>query len=130
MPMSTRLPHLPLIRSGATPPLPSVTLTRLLAARVVMLLAELAVLPWAHHFLDITWPLYKVLGLIGLQAGLGLVLWRQSRSARGLGAFGGFVHLLADALTLALLVSWSGGAVNPLISLLLVPLILSAVALP
>ena len=130
MPMSSRLPHLPLIRSGATPPLPSVTLTRLLAARVVMLLAELAVLPWAHHFLDITWPLYKVLGLIGLQAGLGLVLWRQSRSARGLGAFGGFVHLLADALILALLVYWSGGEVNPIISLLLVPLILSAVALP
>ena len=104
MPMSSRLPHLPLIRSGATPPLPSVTLTRLLAARVVMLLAELAVLPWAHHFLDITWPLYKVLGLIGLQAGLGLVLWWQSRSARGLGAFGGFVHLMADALILALLV--------------------------
>ena len=130
MPMSSRLPHLPLLRPGATPPLPSVTLIRLLAARVVMLLAEVAVLPWAHHFLDITWPLYKVLGLIGLQAGLGLVLWLQSRSARGLGAFGGFVHLLADALILALLVYWSGGEVNPIISLLLVPLILSAVALP
>ena len=51
---------------SASPHLPAVTLTRLLAARVAMLLAELAVLPWAHHFLDITWPVYKVLGLIGL----------------------------------------------------------------
>ncbi|MEW6561418.1 MAG: ATP-binding protein [Pseudomonadota bacterium] len=130
MPMSFRLPPLTLLRPGAAPPLPSVTLTRLLAARVVMLLAEVAVLPWAHHFLDITWPLYKVLGLIALQAGLGLLLWLQSRSARGLRAFGGFAHLLADALILSLLVYWSGGEVNPIISLLLVPLILSAVALP
>ncbi|HML80747.1 MAG: HAMP domain-containing histidine kinase [Betaproteobacteria bacterium] len=136
MPLSSRIPRLPLADQGAqaslsaSPHLPAVTLTRLLAARVAMLLAELAVLPWAHHFLDITWPVYKVLGLIGLQAALGVLLWWQIRSRRGLGAFGGFVHLLADALILALLVYWSGGEVNPIISLLLIPLVLSAVALP
>ena len=36
-----------------------------------------------------------VLALIALQAGLGVLLWRQSRSARGLGVNGGFLHLLA-----------------------------------
>jgi two-component system sensor histidine kinase RegB len=131
MPLSSRFPSPSLAgRGGAFAPLPAVTLHRLLAARVVLLLAELAMLPWAHHYLDITWPLDKVLGLIALQAGLGLLLWWQTRSARGLGTAGAFAHLLADALILALLVYWSGGEVNPVISLLLVPLILCAVALP
>lgn len=132
MPLSSRIPRVPLTGQGASAPslLPAVTLTRLLAARLVMLLAEVAMLPWAHHFLDITWPLYKVLGLIALQTALAALLGWQIRSRRGLGAFGGFLHLLADALILALLVYWSGGEVNPIISLLLVPLILSAVALP
>ncbi|WP_449371182.1 ATP-binding protein [Thiomonas sp.] len=132
MPLSSRIPRVPLTGQGASAPslLPAVTLTRLLVARLVMLLAEVAMLPWAHHFLDITWPLYKVLGLIALQTALAALLGWQIRSRRGLGAFGGFLHLLADALILALLVYWSGGEVNPIISLLLVPLILSAVALP
>lgn len=130
MPLSTRLPHFPLTGRGAFVPLPAVTLHRLLAARVLLLLAELAIMPWAHHALDITWPVYRVLGLIVLQAGLALLLWRQVRRARGLGINGGFAHLLADAFILALLVYWSGGEVNPIISLLLIPLILCAVAFP
>lgn len=130
MPFSARLAHQPLSGGRASAPLPVVTLHRLLAARVVLLLAELAIMPWAHHALDITWPVYRVLGLIALQAVLALLLWWQSRSARGLGVNGGFAHLLADAFILALLVYWSGGEVNPIISLLLVPLILCAVAFP
>jgi len=130
MSFSARLAHPLSSGGGASVPLPVVTLHRLLAARVVLLLAELAIMPWAHRALDITWPVYRVLGLIGLQAALALLLWWQSRSARGLGVNGGFAHLLADALILALLVYWTGGEVNPIISLLLVPLILSAVALP
>jgi len=130
MPFTARLAQPPLSGRAASAPLPAVTLHRLLAARLVLLLAELAVLPWAHHALDITWPVYHVLGLIALQAALALLLWWQSRSARGLGVGGGFAHLLADALILALLVYWSGGEVNPIISLLLVPLILCAVAFP
>ncbi len=130
MPLSSRLAQLPLNGRGASAPLPVVTLHRLLAARVVLLLAELAIMPWAHHALDITWPVYRVLGLIAFQVGLALLLWWQSRSARGLGVNGGFAHLLADAFILALLVYWSGGEVNPIISLLLIPLILCAVAFP
>ncbi|MDD4886030.1 MAG: ATP-binding protein [Thiomonas sp.] len=130
MPLSTRFPHLPLSGQDASAPLPAVTLHRLLAARVVLLLAELAIMPWAHHALDITWPVYRVLGLIALQAVLAVLLGWQIRSARGLGVNGGFAHLLADAFILALLVYWSGGEVNPIISLLLIPLILCAVAFP
>jgi len=130
MSFSARLAHPLSSGGGASVPLPVVTLHRLLAARVVLLLAELAIMPWAHRALDITWPVYRVLGLIGLQAALALLLWWQSRSARGLGVNGGFAHLLADALILALLVYWTGGEVNPIISLLLVPLILCAVAFP
>lgn len=130
MPLSSRFPHLTLSGRGASAPLPAVTLHRLLAARVVLLLAELAVLPWAHNALDITWPVHRVLGLIAFQAGLAVLLWWQIRGARELGINGGFAHLLADAFILALLVYWSGGEVNPIISLLLIPLILCAVAFP
>lgn len=110
--------------------LPAPTPNRLLLARLVLLLAELAVVPWAHHNLDITWPAHRVYGLLAVQAGLAAVLWLQSRGPRGLGAPGAFAHLAADAVILALLVYWSGGEINPIISLLLVPLILCAVALP
>jgi hypothetical protein len=78
MPLSSRIPRLPLADQGRCffVCFASIcllyTLTRLLAARVAMLLAELAVLPWAHHFLDITWPVYKVLGLIGFRRPLAL----------------------------------------------------------
>ena len=125
----SRLLHRPPGRGGAAP-LPPVTIHRILAARVVLLLAELAMLPWAHYNLDITWPAGRVVALIALQAGLGALLWWQAGRRRGLGAAGGFAHLAADAIVLGLLVYWSGGEINPVISLLLVPLILCAVALP
>ncbi len=111
-------------------PLPPAMVHRLLLARLVLLVAELAVIPWANHNLDITWPAHRVYSLLGLQLLLAAVLWWQGRSARGLGVPGAFAHLAADAAILALLVYWSGGEVNPIISLLLVPLILAAVALP
>lgn len=111
-------------------PLPPAMVHRLLLARLVLLVAELALIPWANHNLDITWPAHRVYTLLGLQLALAAVLWWQGRSARGLGVLGAFTHLAADAAILALLVYWSGGEVNPIISLLLVPLILAAVALP
>jgi two-component system sensor histidine kinase RegB len=128
--MSIR-PRLPRSAAWGSPgPLPAVTVHRLLAARVVLLLAELAMLPWAYRNLDLTWPASRVVGLIAVQAALGVLLWWQARDRRGIGAAGGFAHLAADAVVLALLVWWSGGEINPIISLLVVPLILSAVALP
>jgi len=40
-----------------------------------------------------------------------------------------FVHLLFDIAQLTWMISWSGGAVNPFVSLLLVPIVLAAPAL-
>ena len=106
------------------------TLRRLVGGRWVVLaiLALLALL--GPGLLDIPVPQVPLLGIIAI-AGLfnGLARWRVA-AARAASACELFVQLLFDLGTLSAVVFFSGGAANPLVSLLLPPVAIAALTLP
>lgn len=106
------------------------TLRRLVGGRWVVLaiLAQLVMV--GPGLLDIPVPQVPLLGIVAI-AGLfnGLAQWRVAR-ARSASACELFVQLLFDIGTLSAIVFFSGGAANPLVSLLLPPVAIAALTLP
>lgn len=129
------------------------TQRRIVQARGLAVGVELASVLVVPALFPLTLPSQAMLAIVGLHALLNLVAWRRLGGARTWGvepeARGSgerslpnepdkapisaaelFLHLAADAAVLAALVYFSGGYANPFISLLLLPLILCAVAIP
>lgn len=106
------------------------TLRRLVASRWVVLAVMALLVGIAPGALDIPLPLVPLLGIIGVAAGLnGIAQW-QLRRIRTATPYELFTQLLFDVATLSALVFFSGGATNPLVSLLLPPVAIAALALP
>lgn len=103
---------------------------RLARLRWWLLAGEIAAILAVPEWLDITLPQWPMLCVVGLQmVANALALFRIKRCA----AFsdGEFcVQLVLDILALSVLMFLSGGAANPLISLLLPPVAIAALALP
>lgn len=91
---------------------------------LVALEGILLVLSLLPGFLLLPWG--PMLGVLALQGSLALAMIWQAHQGRITRAGEAFLHLLADGGTIATLVYFSGGYANPFISLLLVPLLLSA----
>lgn len=72
-------------------------------------------------------PVSLALGLLGI---LTLLSWRRLRRETTIPAREFAAQLLADLLALSVLVFFTGGALNPFISLFLLPIIFAAAALP
>lgn len=84
----------------------------------------------APTFLDIALPRAPMFAVVVLMAGFnGYVQWR-ARSAEQVGASEMFGQLCVDLTALTILLYLSGGAANPLISFLLVPVAVAALSLP
>ncbi len=113
-------------RSAESPP----AIRRLIALRWWLLAGEVAAIVAVPSLLGIPLPQAAMLVVAGLQA-LGNVL--AARRLAQAGRFGDgelFLQLLTDIVALAVLMFFSGGAANPLISLLLPPVAVAALALP
>jgi two-component system sensor histidine kinase RegB len=105
-------------------------LQRLIAARWVALALMAGLTLLAPGALDIPLPTVPLLAIIGITALFnGIVQWRLKRAPS---ATAGelFSQLLIDIATLSALVFFSGGATNPLVSLLLPPVAIAALLLP
>ncbi len=105
------------------------TLGRLQAMRAALIAGWAAGIAWLHAGLGIPLPLLPmttVLALMGL-----FVLATAWRLRQNLPAtqFEFLAHLLADLTAFAVLVFFSGGATNPFVSLMLVPVVIAAVSL-
>lgn len=84
----------------------------------------------APTFLDIALPQLPMLAVVSLMLGFnGYVQWRTQTDG-SVGATELFGQLCVDLTALAILLYLSGGAANPLISLLLVPIAIAALSLP
>jgi two-component system, sensor histidine kinase RegB len=105
-------------------------LRRLVALRWWLLGGELVAILAVPFFLDIALPRAPMVAVVGLQAlANGLAARRLGRAVSfGDGAL--FAQLGTDIAALAVLMFLSGGAANPLISLLLPPVAIAALALP
>ena len=105
-------------------------LQRLITARWAALALTAGMTLLAPGALDIPLPTVPLLAIIGITALFnGIVQWRLKRTPS---ATAGelFSQLLIDISTLSALVFFSGGATNPLVSLLLPPVAIAALLLP
>lgn len=109
--------------------LPRPALRRLLAARILLVTGEGLTLALVAALAPILLPMAAMLALLGLHALL-VLLQARAIAIGDAGRQGVFLHLLGDAGLIAALVYLSGGYANPFISLLLLPLVLTAALLP
>lgn len=103
-------------------------LRRLVVMRWLAIAGWLVFLAAAGLLLDIALPLAPMLGILLLLAGFNLHSWR----IQGRGASDGelFAQFGVDVAALTLLLFFSGGAANPLVSLYLPSIAIAAVVLP
>jgi two-component system, sensor histidine kinase RegB len=106
------------------------TLKRVGQLRVYVYLALLAVVGGSWAFLDIVFPLGPLLVIFGLAAILTAQAWLRAKGSNEIGPTELGLQLLADIAVMGTLVFFSGGAYNPFISLLLLPVVLSAGVMP
>jgi two-component system sensor histidine kinase RegB len=105
-------------------------LRRLFASRWAVLAVMTLLVMAAPGTLDIPLPQAPLFAIIGISALFnGLVDWRL-RHADSATASEFFSQLLLDIAALSALVFFSGGATNPLVSLLLPPVAIAALTLP
>lgn len=108
---------------------PQVVLNKLMALRMLLVLGWSLSIAWLHWGVGIVMPLlpmYAVLLMWGLFS-LG-VAWRVYQNIPST-PLKFFSHLLADLTAFAVLIFFSGGATNPFVSLMLVPIIIAAISL-
>lgn len=116
-------------------PLEAVSNLRLNQRRAVILrwwlLAAVALaVSSAPTLLELALPQLPMFGVVALMAAFNGVLEWRARSAESVGASELFGELCVDLVALAILLYLSGGAANPLISFLLVPVAVAALSLP
>ncbi len=107
-------------------------LRRLLLLRLLVVLGPSVMLLWLHFGLEPPQPLppWSVALFLGLIALAFLALGLRSRRLKPVAAWELFAYLQFDVLALAVLLYFGGGASNPFVSLLLLPLIITAALLP
>lgn len=105
-------------------------LERLLALRVLMLAGWVIGTAWLHWGLAIAMPLLPMGGVLGLMGLFALATAWRLRQGGEATAPECLAHLLTDLVAFAVLVFYSGGATNPFVSLMLVPVVIAAVSLP
>ena len=119
------------MQSAAIPPVAGADpLKRLLLMRWLAVAGWLALIAGAGPLLDIALPRAPMLAILALLAGFSLLVRR--RLARGGAVADGelFAQLGVDITALTLLLFFSGGAANPLVSLYLPSIAIAAVVLP
>lgn len=105
-------------------------LRRLAIGRWLVLSLTALLVMAAPAVLDLPLPQWPMLGIIGATALLNLPVHWHLRKARTASANELSSQLLIDIAALSALVFFSGGATNPLVSLLLPPVAIAALTLP
>ena len=108
----------------------SVALRRLVILRWCLLVGEVTAILLVPPLLDVPLPVLPMLVVVSLQTLANLLLARRLNRRNAFGAGELFVQLVLDMVALSVLMFLSGGAANPLISLLLPPVAIAALALP
>ena len=105
-------------------------LRRLVASRWIVIGAMAVLVLISPGWLDIPLPQEPLFGILAVLAALnGIVQWRMAGSTTAT-PYELLSQLLIDLIALSALVFFSGGATNPLVSLLLPPVAIAALTLP
>ena len=109
---------------------PASVLSRLVTLRWFSILAQGLTLFLAAEWLNLPLPLSPMVAAVLFLTLANLITWWQAGKARPVADGELFAQLCLDVLVLAWLLFFAGGAENPFISLLLLPLTLGAAVLP
>ena len=115
------------------PPLSSsneINLRRLVALRLIALTGQSAVVWAVVTKLHMELPLRPLIGVITGMAAISLLTWLLLRRPWPVPDVEIFGQLLLDVVVLTALLYFSGGATNPFVTLYLLPLAITAAALP
>jgi len=104
-------------------------LGRLLAVRVSLIAGWAAGIVWLHWGLAIRLPLLPMAAVLALMGLFSLSTAWRLRQDEPATQMEFLAHLLADLTAFAVLVFFSGGATNPFVSLMLVPVVIAAISL-
>ncbi|ETN91654.1 Sensor histidine kinase RegB [Gammaproteobacteria bacterium MOLA455] len=97
--------------------------------RGVALLGQVMALIYFTWVQPIGLPVAEIAFVLSLYGSLTAAIWVRSRRAVPIGDKEFFVHLLADIAFFSILLFFSGGASNPFVSYLLIPISIAAITL-
>ena len=104
-------------------------LLRLIIIRMIAIAGESAVIYGLIHGLKMPLPVEPLAGIIVTYLVFNLATWWWLRNTAAVTSLVFFLQLCFDVAVLALLLYFAGGATNPFVSLLLLPLVVAAAVL-
>ncbi len=108
----------------------AINLRRLVVLRCIALAGQLLAIWVAVTSLHMPLPLEPLMGIVAAMTLLNFFTWLRMRRMRPVGENELFIHLALDVAALTALLYFSGGSTNPFVMLYLLPLALTAAALP
>jgi two-component system, sensor histidine kinase RegB len=108
----------------------AINLRRVVVLRCIALAGQLLAVWVAVTSLHMALPLEPLIGIIAAMALLNFLTWLRMQRPLPVSESELFAHLVLDAAALTALLYFSGGSTNPFVMLYLLPLALSAAALP
>ena len=97
--------------------------------RGVALVGQILALIYFTWVLPIGLPVAEIAFVLSVYASLTAAIWVRSRRAVPIGNAEFFIHLLADIAFFSILLFFSGGASNPFVSYMLIPISIAAITL-
>lgn len=104
-------------------------LLRLCQIRSIVVVGLLAITSWFHFFTDIAFPSLPMYLLLAVMAVINVAILLRLRADTPVSEMEFFGNLLLDVLFLTLVLYFTGGSTNPIVSYYLLPLIISAAIL-
>lgn len=108
----------------------AINLRRLVVLRCIVLAGQLLAVWFAVTSLHMPLPLRPLMAIIAGMALLNFLTWLRMQRPWPVGENELFIHLALDVAVLTALLYFSGGSTNPFVILYLLPLALTAAALP
>ncbi len=103
---------------------------RLVFVRMLAIVGEVVAVSGAVFGLGMHLPLRMLLLVITAHVVINLIAWLRLRRRQAIGVNEFLLQLCLDVVVLTALLYWAGGATNPFVSLLLLPLVVAAAVLP
>ena len=97
--------------------------------RGVALVGQILALLYFTWVQPIGLPVAEIAFVLSVYASLTAAIWVRSRRAVPIGNAEFFIHLLADIAFFSILLFFSGGASNPFVSYMLIPISIAAITL-
>ncbi len=107
-----------------------INLRRLVVIRMIAILGEAGLITGAAFGLGMHLPLGALYGVVGVHLLLNILTWWRTRTSGPVTSIEFFYQLCLDTIILLMLLYFAGGATNPFVSMLLLPLVVAAAILP